>query len=196
MVTNRIPLKLKLAKLFTGLLFLFLTGNIHAQVLSLSELIEFPFIGPEKTEEKLKAKGWENSNIEFVADSDLVRKTWSVDNKYNDLKSYVQFWEFNRQVEDNHISYQFSDRKTFEKYLVELKKSGYKESLPKSKKRKKKKGDPNIYKEIDVPYINEKTNSLIVLREVFLYGMNAFMLYSYKAESKTAQYLINQEKDK
>ena len=177
-------------------LFFFLLNTGRAQTLSLDELINFTFNGSDKTGETLKAKGWESTNNEFISDSDLVRKTWSIENKYNDLKSHVQFWEFNSKAEDNHVSYQFSDRKTYDNYITELKKRGYKDFFPRSKKKKKKKGDPNLYKENDEPYINEKTNSLVVVKEVFLYGMNAFMLYSYKADSKTARYLILQERDK
>ncbi|MGZ4042904.1 MAG: hypothetical protein ACXVNM_14620 [Bacteroidia bacterium] len=176
-------------------LVIFFLNTAQSQTLSLDELISFPFIGSEKTGEVLKAKGWENSNIELISDSDLVRRTWVIDNKYNDLKSYLQFWEFNSKAEDNHISYQFSDRKTYDTYVGELKKLGYKDFFPRSKRKKKKKGDPNLYKEKDEPYINETTNSLVVVKEVFLYGMNAFMLYSYKADSKTARYLILQERD-
>lgn len=170
--------------------------STKSQILSLADVIRFPVHGADTTDQVLKSRGWESYNIELIADSDLVRKTWVINNKYNNLKSYVQFWEFNRRIEDNHISYQFSDRKAFDQFHDELKKLGYKEFNPRGKKKKKKKGDPNIYKETDEPFINEKNNSLIVLKQVFLYGMNAYMLYSYNATSKTAQFLIGQEKDK
>ncbi|MGZ3899139.1 MAG: hypothetical protein ACXVNQ_02335 [Bacteroidia bacterium] len=185
-------------KPFITMVLLCLVFSSKSQTLSIPELISLPFAGPEKTDSILKSKGWTTHNLEFVGDSNLIRKTWSINNKYNDLKSYVQYWEYTQKPEENHIAYQMSERKAFELYVKELKKLGYKEFNGKRKK-KKKKGDPNLYKEQDEPFINEKTNSLVDLRTVFLYGMNSFMIFSYKAESRTAKILFSQgekEKDK
>jgi hypothetical protein len=184
------------AGLQTVLIILLLICGISAksQILTLDELLEFPKLSQDKLESELKAKGWQTHNVEFVTDSNLVRRSWIISNKYNDLKSYVQLYDFLKDNDENNISYQFSDRKTYDNYKEDLKKSGFKE-ITKSKKKKKKKGeDKNIYKEKEDLYYSEKKNSLVSLKEVFVYGMNAFVFYSYKGNSRTAKDIILREK--
>ncbi|MCW3075394.1 MAG: hypothetical protein JWO32_3 [Bacteroidetes bacterium] len=179
--------------LFKALLvlsFSFTVNNGVCQVLKLSELLSYPSFEIDEVETSLKAKGWESYNYEVVTDSNLIKKTWVINNKYNDLKSYFQYYEFTKNKLENYISYQFSERKAFNDYQVELKKMGYKDLLEKYKKKKKKKGDPNIYKERNELYFSERKNSLIVLKEVFVYGMNAFVFYTYKGDSQSAKDII------
>jgi hypothetical protein len=164
----------------------------RSQTLTLDELLAFPVSPQDTIDSKLKAKGWETRNVEFVTDSNLVRRSWIIANKYNDLKSYLQLYDFTKDSEENNISYQFSDRKTYEAYAEQLKKMGFKE-LTSKKKKKKKKEDKNIYKEKEQLYYSEKKNSLISLKEVFVYGMNAFVIYSYKGSSRTAKDLMQRE---
>lgn len=178
------------------LLPLFLFGLSHAQILTINEIVSYPVIGQDKVEEQLKQKGWQTYNVEVVTDSNLVRKTWSIDNKYNTLKSYVQFFDFSKKEEENYTSYQFSDRPTYESFKSELKKLGYKEIGQKKKKKKKKSEDKNIYKERDDVFLSEKTGSMIVLKEVFVYGMNSFLISSHKSNSRIAKDILQQAEKK
>ncbi|MCE3260775.1 MAG: hypothetical protein K0S12_2416 [Bacteroidetes bacterium] len=164
----------------------------NSQTLTLDELLAYPNTSQDTIDSKLKAKGWETHNVEFVTDSNLVRRSWIIANKYNDLKSYLQLYDFTKDSEENNISYQFSDRKTYESYGEQLKKMGFKE-LTSKKKKKKKKEDKNLYKEKEQLYYSEKRNSLVSLKEIFVYGMNAFVIYSYKASSRTAKDLMQRE---
>ncbi|MBA3665913.1 MAG: hypothetical protein H0W61_17175 [Bacteroidetes bacterium] len=170
----------------------FWVSTAKAQVISLQDILVFPVLGSEQTGDRLQAEGWQFYNVEFISDSSLTRKTWVINNKHNDLKSYVQYWDFTKAPEQSYVFYQFSERKTFDNYIPELKKLGYKEL--KSKKKKNKKSDPNLYKEQDVLFIKESSNSLIVLKEIFIYGMNSFVISSYNIHSKMGQHLISQEK--
>lgn len=166
----------------------------HAQTLTLEELLSFPSAGIDKTEASLKAKGWESYNVEFKTDSNLVKKTWVIANKYNDLKSYVQYYDFQKKQDENYMWYQYSDRKAYEVIISDLKKMGFKNLSEKSKKKKRKKDNPNLYKEKQDLWLSDQKKSLIVLREVFVYGMNAFVIYSHSSKSQTAMDLIAQEK--
>lgn len=168
-----------------------LFNYLKAQILTLDELISFPTIGMDKVEQQLKQKGWDNYNAEFVTDSNLVKKTWVIDNKYNTLKSYVQFFDFTEKNEESYCTYQFSDRPSYEGFKSNLKKLGYKE-VGQKKKKKKRKEDKNIYKERDDVYLSEKTGSMIVLKEVFVYGMNSFLFVSYKSNSRISKDILQQ----
>lgn len=168
-----------------------LFNYLKAQILTLDELVSYPSIGIDVVEQQLKSKGWENYNTELVTDSNLVRKTWAIDNKYNTLRSYVQFFDFTEKNEENYTSYQFSDRPTYEAFKANLKKTGYKEVGQKKKKRKKKE-DKNIYKERDDVFLSEKAGSMVVLKEVFVYGMNSFLFVSYKSNSRIAKDILQQ----
>ncbi|MCE3227771.1 MAG: hypothetical protein K0S32_2322 [Bacteroidetes bacterium] len=170
------------------------TSISRAQILTLDELIEMPTISQEKIETNLESKGWKTRNVEYVTDSNLVRRSWMIDNKYNTLKSYVQLYDFLKDNEENTISYQFSDRKAYDEFKELMKKTGFKEISKPKKKKKKKNEDKNIYKEKEDLYYSEKKNSLISLKEVFVYGMNTFVLYSYKASSRTAKDIMAKEK--
>lgn len=177
-------------KTFMVLAFCFIIQKTEAQVLKLSELLTYPSFEIDEVETALKAKGWEAYNYEVVTDSNLIKKSWVINNKYNDLKSYFQYYEFTKSPLENYISYQFSDRTTFNSYQEELKKIGYKDLLAKYKKKKKKKGDPNLYKERNELFFSERKNSLVVLKEIFVYGMNAFIFYTYKGDSQSAKDII------
>lgn len=168
--------------------------SVKAQTITLQELITFPALGMDKTEANLKEKGWESYNVEFITDSNLVKKTWVIANKYNDLKSYVQYYDFQKKPDENYMWYQYSDRKAYETMMADLKKAGYKNLSAKSKKKKRKKDNPYLYKEKQDLYLSDQNKSLIVLREIFVYGMNAFVVYSHPSKSQIAMDLITQEK--
>ena len=108
----------------------------RSQILSVDELIRFPHQDADSIKTQLVAKGWEASNIEFVADSHFVRRTWRVKNAYDDLKSYLILYEYTSDPAENHIIYQFSNRESFKKYKDDLKTMGY--TLLAEKKGKKK----------------------------------------------------------
>jgi hypothetical protein len=182
-----------------SLIFLFLItcSFSHAQTgsqeLSISELIEFPHKDADYISEKLKTKGWEATNIEFITDSNFVRRTWGIKNAYNDLSSYLVLYEYTSDTAENHIIYQFSNREVFGNYKKELKDKGYKLLVEKKSKKagSKKKKDKHMYREIDEAFYSDKKTSILNVSEVFFYGMNTFMVHSYKTHSALGKNLLN-----
>lgn len=169
------------------LLFLcFFTG---AQTLTVSEIIRAPHIDADNTDELLKKKGWEQYSYEINKDSGFVKRTWMIKNHYNDLKSYYTYFQSDVDSIENHIVYQYSDREAFNKYKSELKKSGYK-LLPEKKKKGKKKKDKVKSKDKEEFYLSEKTGSLIIIKEVFLLGFNAFLTESYNTKSQIVNRIL------
>jgi hypothetical protein len=168
------------------------TAQTTSQELTVQELIEFPHKDPDYISEKLKAKGWEATNIEFITDSNFVRRTWGIKNAYNDLSSYLILYEYTNDTSENHIIYQFSNREVFGNYKKELKDKGYKLLIEKkNKKPSKKKKDKHMYREIDEAFYSDKKTSIVNVSEVFFYGMNTFMVYSYKTHSALGKHLLN-----
>jgi hypothetical protein len=151
----------------------------------LDELVLYPRLNADVISEKLVSKGWNVNSLEFVADSHFVRRTWMVPNNYNDLKSYVLFYDFTNDTSENHLIYQFSDKKILSGYQTQLDKAGFTHLKQKSKgkKNRKEKIDPGVYKEKTEVYYSEKHITVIELREVFIYGMNSYLVYTYKANS-------------
>jgi uncharacterized radical SAM superfamily protein len=94
-------------------------------VLTLEELIQYPRLNADDISEKLVKKGWHVNSLEFVTDSHFVRRTWMIPNSFNDLKSYVLFYDFVNDTSENHIIYQFSDKKILSNYKTQLEKAGY-----------------------------------------------------------------------
>ncbi|MCE3260774.1 MAG: hypothetical protein K0S12_2415 [Bacteroidetes bacterium] len=78
----------------------FFSLNIKSQVLTLEELIQYPRLNADDISEKLVKKGWHVNSLEFVTDSHFVRRTWMIPNSFNDLKSYVLFYDFVNDKQD------------------------------------------------------------------------------------------------
>lgn len=162
-----------------------------AQTLSIDELINFPHKDPDYISEQLVKKGWEANNIEFITDSNFVRRTWVIKNGYDDLKSYLILYEYTSDTAENHIIYQFSSRQTFHAYKEELKAKGYKLLVEKKNKKRSKKKDKHMVRETDEAFYSDKKTCIINITEVFFYGMNTFMIYSYKTHSALGKNLLN-----
>jgi len=180
---------LKSLKIITFLL-IFLSFNLKGQTLSVEELIRFPHQDADSITLQLVAKGWEASNIEFITDSNFVRRTWRVKNSYDDLKSYLILYEYTSDPAENHIIYQFSNRDTFKKYKIDLVERGYKLLIEKKGKKKIRKHDKHIVREMEEAFYSDKKTSILNISEVFFYGMNTFMIYSYKTESALGKNLL------
>lgn len=162
-----------------------------AQTLSVDELINFPHQDPDTITQQLVKKGWEASNIEFITDSNFVRRTWMVKNGYDELKSYLILYEYTNDPSENHIIYQFSSRQTFHSYKEELKGKGYALLIEKKSKKRNKKKDKDMFKEVDEAFYSDKKTSILNISEVFFYGMNTFMIYSYKTNSALGKNLLH-----
>ncbi len=174
-------------------LFAFVLFSIFAkaQTLTLYELIASPRTDANSVGDNLTKKNWQQHGFEVNKDSGFIRMTWMIKNNYNDLKSYFQYYQSDADSLENYTIYQFSDRETFNGYKDDLKKSGYK--LQKDKKKKKKK-DKNKYKDKEELYMNEKTGSLLSVKEVFLLGFNTFLVTSYNSRSRIAKTILEDEK--
>lgn len=176
---------------FIIIVFLALNFSGRSQTLSVEELIHFPHQDADSITIQLVAKGWEASNIEFVTDSNFVRRTWRIKNTYDDLKSYLILYEYTSDPAENHIIYQFSNRETFKKYKEDLKNIGYILLVEKKGKKKSRKHNKDMVKEIDEAFYSDKKTSILNISEVFFYGMNTFMIYSYKTNSALGKNLLH-----
>lgn len=170
------------------MLSLCFTGK--GQTISIEELIRFPHQEEDSISIQLAAKGWEASNIEFITDSNFVRRTWRVKNTYDDLKSYLVLYEYTSDPSENHIIYQFSNRDAFKKYKADLVEKGYKLLVEKKGKKKSRKHDKHMVRETDEAFYSDKKTSILNISEVFFYGMNTFMIYSYKTNSALGKNLL------
>lgn len=162
----------------------------RSQILGIDELIRFPHQDADSITAQLVAKGWEASNIEFITDSNFVRRTWRVKNTYDDLKSYLILYEYTSDPAENHIIYQFSNRDSFKNYKEDLKKIGYTLLVEKKGRKKSRKHNKDMVKEIDEAFYSDKKTSILNISEVFFYGMNTFMIYSYKTNSGLGKNLL------
>lgn len=178
--------------LLSAFLFILHLNSSFGQVLSLEELISSPVVDADKTDEILKSKGWEQYSYEINKDSGFVKHVWMIKNSYNDLKSYFSYYKSDVLASENHTTYQFSDRTAFNEYINTLKSKGYKLIADKKKKSKKKK-DKNKSKDKEYLFLSEKDNSLIHLKEVFMLGLNAFLVDTYNSKSQIAQQLLEQK---
>ncbi len=170
----------------------FLTISLFgkSQILTVDELIRFPHQDADSITLQLTAKGWEASNIEFITDSNFVRRTWRVKNSYDDLKSYMILYEYTSDPAENHIIYQFSSRQSFKEYKDNFEKIGYKLLVEKKSKKKSRKHSKDMFREVDEAFYSDKKTSIINVSEVFFYGMNTFMIYSYKTDSALGKNLL------
>jgi len=163
----------------------FFKCNITAQSLTIDQLINFALVTPDEVGAQLEKAGWKKNNIEFVPDSNFVRRSWELSVKSKGAKSYFLHYEFTKDTSENYIIYQFSDRDAFLNYKKELKSKGYK-LLSSGKSKKKKKRDENIHKENEDLFYHEKKQMLTVVKEAFYYGLFSFLVYSYKPGSVMA----------
>jgi hypothetical protein len=161
----------------------------RSQVLSIEQLTLFPLIQPEQTGAELLKAGWTVRNLEFVPDSNFIRRSWEIKNRKTAVKEYFIHYEFTRDTNENYIIYQFGDRDVFLKYKEQLKSKGYK-LISEGKARKRKKKEQDVQKEKDDLFYNEKQKTLTVVKEVFFYGLYSFMVYSYKPNSVIAQHTM------
>jgi hypothetical protein len=171
--------------------FILLSFILKAQTLTLTELVASPRTEATTVGESLTKRNWQQHGYEVNKDSGFVRMTWMIKNNYNDLKSYFQYYQSDADSMENYTIYQFSDRDAFNHYKEDLKKLGYK--LQKDKKKKKKK-EKNKYKDKEELYLNEKTGSLLSVKEVFLLGFNTFLVTSYNSRSRIAKTILEDEK--
>lgn len=171
------------------LFFCFLT---KAQTLTINEIIRAPRIDADNTDELLKKKGWEQYSYEINKDSGFVKRTWMIKNHYNDLKSYYTYFQSDVDSIENHILYQYSDRDAFNSYKADLKKLGYKLQSDKKKKGKKKK-EKSKSKDKEEMYLSEKGASLVIMKEVFLLGFNAFLIESYYSKSQISNRILEEK---
>jgi hypothetical protein len=176
----------------SGLLFLLLCVACLcgcSQVLSIDQLTVFPLMQADHIGAELLKSGWTVRNLEFVPDSNFVRRSWEIKNKRTEVKEYFIHYEFTRDTNENYIIYQFGDRDVFLKYKEQLKSKGYK-LISEGKTRKRKKKEQDVQKEKDDLFYNEKQKTLTVVKEVFFYGLYSFMVYSYKPNSVIAQHTM------
>lgn len=172
--------------------FILLSFALKCQTLSLPELIASPRTEASIVGDNLTKKNWNQHGYEVNKDSGFVRMTWMIKNNYNDLKSYFQYYQSDADSLENYTIYQFSERETFNSYKTDLKKMGYKQQKEKKKKGKKK--EKNKYKDKEELFLNEKNQSLISLKEVFLLGFNTFLVSSYNPNSKIAKTILEDDK--
>lgn len=164
---------------------------LNGQTLTTSELMRSPRTEASLLGDNLTGKGWSQHGYEVNKDSGFTRMTWMIKNNYNDLKSYFQYYLSDADSLENYTIYQFSDRETFNSYKTDLKKMGYKLYVNKKKKKNK---DKNKYKDKEELFLNEKKQSLISLKEVFLLGFNTFLVSSYNSKSRVAKTILEEDK--
>lgn len=171
---------------------LFLCFLTTAQTLTINEIIRAPRLDADNTDELLKKKGWEQYSYEINKDSGFVKRTWMIKNHYNDLKSYYTYFQSDVDSIENHILYQYSDRDAYNSYKTDLKKLGFKLQSEKKKKGKKKK-EKSKSKDKEEMYFSEKGASLIIMKEVFLLGFNAFLIESYYTKSQISNRILEEK---
>jgi hypothetical protein len=175
-------------------IFFVFVSQVKAQLLSISEVTTLAVSSSDRIGEHLLKAGWKNHNIEFVKDSNFVKRTWMIPTSRADLNNYFIHYEFNNDTAENYVRYQFSDRKAFLNYKKELSDLGYKHLNGGKSRKKGKSKDDHIHKEKEDMYYNEKAKTLTVVKEVFYYGLFSFLIQSYKAKSAFAEHAMNPNK--
>ncbi len=164
-----------------------MTINCNAvlgKTLSLEELIKSPVIDSDKTDEILKQKGWEQYSYDINKDSGFIKQAWMIKNSYNDLKSYFSYYKSDVITAENHTTYQFSYRTSFNSYVTDHNSKGCKLIAEKKKKDKT--------KDKEYLFLSEKDNSLIQSKEVFMIGLNAFLVDSYNSKSQISKHILEE----
>lgn len=177
---------------FSGILFtlvFFLNVQIHAQSVSMKQLQQFALSSADKVEETLLKEGWKRYAMQIVPDSNLVKRSWSVMVKEDATKSYMVYWEFSKDTTENYMVYQFSDRTQYDNYRKGLKNEGYKLLKESKSSKKNKQKQDNVSNDKVDNYYNQKTKTLVVIKEVFTYGLFSFLTYAYRPGSQYAENL-------
>jgi hypothetical protein len=165
--------------------------QLNAQLLSIKLVEGFPLISTDEINKQLTEEGWSKSSMQFVTDSNFIRRTWEVNIKSSNIKSYLLHYEFPNEPGEGYVIYQFPDRANYKKMKKEILDLGYKQ-LNGGKPKKKNKGkQENIHKEKEELYYNEKTKRLTVIKEVFFYGLFSFLVYTYKPNSSVAEHVMH-----
>lgn len=174
---------------FLVVIVLLSSTRLLAQSATLHQLQQFAVSSADRVEETLMKDGWKRYAMQVVPDSNLVKRSWSVMVKEDATKSYLVYWEFSKDTAENYVVYQFSDRAQYNNYRKELKSEGYKLLKPgKSSKKNKQKQDDVTNEKVD-NYYNQKTKTLVVVKEVFTYGLFSFLTYAYRPNSQFAENL-------
>ena len=171
------------------LLFLIYGGITVSQTLPLAELLKYPYYPYEQVGDSLIKRGWEIKKVEFVSDSNYVRRVWSKSRPKDNVKTYVIYYEFTKDTSENYIIYQFSEKQSFQDYKSDLKKKGFK-IMTKKSRLKMKNTDIITYNDKEDIFYNDKKNTLVIVEDVFLFGLNCFLIYTYKSSSAIARYIL------
>ncbi len=168
--------------------FLFNIHLLNSQTFNFKELLTFPGLQQESLSEILIKKGWNNHNFEMKSDSNFNKRIWIKENPYNNLKSYLIHYDYTTDTAENYIIYQFADRSAYKSYLAKCKELEF--ISVKSKSKKKSKKDKGDYKEIEEIYYSSYYNSTLIFKDVFFYGMNTFLVYSYRYKSAISKNIL------
>lgn len=176
---------------FPTIFFLFLClsffkSNLNAQSISTNQLISFPLLPAEQISDSLEKFGWKKTNVELVTDSNFIRHSWELKPKMSGAEFYFSIYEFTKDTSENYIIYQFSDRADFNQFKKDFQSKGYKPIAPVKTKKKN-----QIHKEHETVFYSKKTQSVIVIRETFNYGLFAFLIYSYKPNSAISKLILS-----
>lgn len=163
--------------------------KIHAQCITLKQLQQFAVTSADRVEETLLKDGWKRYAMQIVPDSNLVKRSWSVMVKEDATKSYLMYWEFSKDTTENYMVYQFSDRTQYDNYRKGLKNEGYKLLKEGKSSKKNKQKQDNVSNDKVDNYYNQKTKTLVVIKEVFTYGLFSFLTYAYRPGSQYAENL-------
>lgn len=158
-----------------------------SQLFTTDNLMRFGYKSIDEMAAILEKSGWEQRSVEMVTDSNFVRRTWKLENKMGGADSYFIYYDFIKDTSENYIVYQFSDRATLENYRTDLKAKGYKLYKP---KKKKKDPENDVNKEKEEVYYIEKKHAIVIVKELFLYGLNSFVIYPYKPNSAIAKEML------
>lgn len=171
--------------LFSLFFICFLESNVNAQTISTNQLIRFPLLSAEQLTDSLEKFGWKKTNVELITDSNFIRHSWELKPKISGAEFYFLLYEFTKDTTENYIIYQFSDRADFVQYKKDLLNKGYKQvNNGKSKKKN------NVHKEHETLFYAKKTQSLVVVKETFNYGLFSFLIYSYRPNSAISKLLV------
>ena len=164
--------------------------GFKAQTLSIEQVIAFSTSSTDFIESELLKEKWSRRSLQIVPDSNLIKRVWEVTMKDDGIKSYVLHFEFNKDTNENYVVYQFSDREQYKESKKKIKSLGF-DHLNKGKhKTKKKTKDEHIHLEKEDYYFNKNTRSIIIVKEVFFYGLFSFMVYVYRPDSHFADHDI------
>jgi hypothetical protein len=183
----------QLAKIITIFLIHFQSCFCSAQVFPTDKILNFPLMSADEVSTSLENSGWKKHNIEFVPDSNFVRRSWELSNRKGEPKSYFLYYELISDSAENYIIYQFSDRNAFVTYKKELKSHGYK-LMPAEKSNKKRRKGEEISKDVEDFFYLDSSRSLVVVKETFYYGLFSFLIYVYRPNSAFAQLELQRNK--